>query len=215
MNKKTIAFLTRSLVDATGKNMWKGIVTGCKNDNKPLITFRGPVLNKGQGSIIYHLISDNVFDGVISWASSDVDQPTMDYYKKFVNTPLVCMTFKIEGHPVIITDCRTGIIELMNHLIEVHHFSKIAFIRGPETHIYAKERYEGYLEGLQNHGIEINQELISPCGGWAIADGAKAVDAFLSKGFKPGKDIEAIVAVGDNVAIGVQEQLIKKGFSIP
>ena len=84
MNKKTIAFLTRSLVDATGKNMWKGIVTGCKNDNKPLITFRGPVLNKGQGSIIYHLISDNVFDGVISWASSDVDQPTMDYYKKFV-----------------------------------------------------------------------------------------------------------------------------------
>ena len=215
MNKKTIAFLTRSLVDATGKNMWKGIVTGCKNDNKPLITFRGPVLNKGQGSIIYHLISDNVFDGVISWASSDVDQPTIDYYKKFVNTPLVCMTFKIEGHPVIITDCRTGIIELMNHLIEVHHFSKIAFIRGPETHIYAKERYEGYLEGLQNHGIEINQELISPCGGWAIADGAKAVDAFLAKGFKPGKDIEAIVAVGDNVAIGAQEQLIKKGFSIP
>ncbi len=215
MNKNAIAFLTRSLVDATGRNMWEGIVNGCKNDNRPLITFRGPVLNKGQGSIIYHLIQDSSFSGVISWASSDVDQETTNYYRKFVKTPLVCMTFKMEGHPVIITDCRTGEMELMDHLIEVHKFTKIAFIRGPETHVYAKERFEGYIEGLQNHGIAVNEDLISPPGGWAISDGAKAVDAFLEKGFIPGVDIQAIVAVGDNVAIGAQEQLIKKGYSVP
>ncbi|WP_178842165.1 methyl-accepting chemotaxis protein [uncultured Treponema sp.] len=215
MNKKTIAFLTRSLVDATGRNMWKGILSGCQKDQTPLITFRGPVLNKGQGSMIYHLLTDSSVSGIISWASSDVDQATSDFYKKFEKTPLVCMTFKIEGKPVIITDCKTGQIELIDHLIDVHHFTKIAFIRGPQTHVYAKERYEGYIEGLKKHGIQPDQNLISDCGGWAIADGAKAVTAWLGKGLKPGKDIQAIVAVGDNVAIGAQEELLRRGYSIP
>ncbi len=215
MKKRYLAFLTRSLIDATGSNMWKGITTSCQKDNFPLITFRGPVLNKGQGSIIYHILTDNSAAGIISWASSDVDQRTTDFYKKFMKTPLVCMTFRIEGTPLIVTDCRTGEIELISHLIEVHGFKKIAFIRGPETHVYAKERFEGYIEGLKTHGIQINEDLISPPGGWSLADGAKAVDNWLMKGFKPGVDIDAIVAVGDNVAIGAQEHLISKGYSVP
>ena len=83
MNKNTIAFLTRSLIDATGREMWKGIVSACQKDRIPLITFRGPVLNKGQGSIIYHLLTDDSVAGIISWASSDVDKKTFDFYKKF------------------------------------------------------------------------------------------------------------------------------------
>lgn len=215
MNKNTIAFLTRSLIDATGREMWKGIVSGCQKDRIPLITFRGPVLNKGQGSIIYHLLTDDSVAGIISWASSDVDQKTFEFYKKFQKTPLVCMTFKIDGKPLIITDCKAGELELIEHLITVHHFTKIAFIRGPETHIYAKERFEGYIEGLQKHGIQINEDLISAYGGWSINDGIKAVNAFIDKGLKIGQDIQAIVAVGDNVAIGAQEELLRKGYSIP
>lgn len=215
MNKKSIAFLTRSLIDATGRNMLKGIITGCKKDKIPLVTFRGPILNKGEGSIIYHLLTDDSFSGIISWASSDVDKKTTDFYKRFQKTPLVCMTFQVEGKPSIVTDCKTGLIELIDHLVDVHHFTKIAFIRGPETHIYAKERYEGYLEGLKKHGLQANPALISECGGWAIADGEKALSNWLNKGLKPGKDFDAVVAVGDNVAIGAQEELIRQGYSVP
>lgn len=215
MNKKTIAFLTRSIIDSTGNNMWKGLESECRRENIPLITFRGPVLNKGQGSILYYLINDSSYSGIISWASSDVDQGTIDFYKRYTKTPLVCMTFRVQGHPLIITDCRTGIMELMDHLIKVHNFTKIAFIRGPENHVYAKDRYEGYLESLSNHGIPLDEEIISPCGGWSISDGAKAIDDFIAKGLRPGKDFQCVVAVGDNVAIGAQEHLIKKGFSVP
>ncbi|MCR5171990.1 MAG: substrate-binding domain-containing protein [Treponema sp.] len=215
MNKNTIAFLTRSLVDATGSNMWRGIKNGCLKDGRPLFTFRGPVLNKGQGSIIYHLIDDNSVSGIISWASSDADPATTEYYKKYQKTPLICMTFRLPGHPLIVTDCKTGIMEMMDHLIDVHHFTKIAFIRGPEAHVYAKERYDGYLESLAKHKIPVNNDLVSPCGGWALSDGAKAVNAWIDKGFVIGRDIEAVVAVGDNVAIGAEEELISKGYSVP
>ncbi|WP_147613168.1 methyl-accepting chemotaxis protein [Treponema pectinovorum] len=215
MNKKIITFLTRSLIDATGRNMWKGIVSECKKDQVPLITFRGPVLNKGPGSIIYELINDDTFAGIISWASSDVDQSTYDYYKRFSKTPLVCMTFKIEGKPLIVTDCKTGIIELIDHLVEFHGYKKIAFIRGPENHVYARERYEGYLEGLKKHNLDVRKDLISECGYWSLKDGANGIETFLKRGLKPGSDFEAVIGVGDNVAIGAQEELQRRGYDIP
>ena len=215
MRKNTVAFLTRSLVDNTGINMWQGFVSACEKAQTPVLTFRGPLLNKGPGSIIYHLIDDKTFSGVVSWASSDVTNDVIDFYKKFNQTKLVCMTFKVPGKPVIFADCKVGMTELMDHLIDVHHFEKIAFIRGPVAHAYAKERYEGYLDSLRKHGISVNDALISEPGGWGLGDGEAAVKSFLEKGLKIGRDIQAIVCVGDNVAIGAQEFLIQQGYTVP
>lgn len=217
MKKNTVAFLTRSLIDATGTSMWRGIVNTCKKNNMPVITFRGPVLNKGTGSIIYHLIQDDVFSGLISWASSEVSNDVLKFYEKFKNTQLICLTFKVPGKPVIFADCRAGMLELMNHLIEVHKLTKIAFVRGPVNHTYAKERYEAYREGLTNHNIPVDENLISEPGGWGLDSGEKAVQAFLDRGLKLGRDgdIQAVVCVGDNVAIGAQEFILSKGYEIP
>ncbi|MCR5124739.1 MAG: substrate-binding domain-containing protein [Treponema sp.] len=215
MKKNTIAFLTRSLENATGIDLWHGIVDNSKQEKVPIITIHGPTLKTGNDSLIYNIFDDDTFAGIISWASSDATKEAINYYQKFKKTPLVCMTFKVPGHPVIFADCRNGMIELINHLIEVHGFTKIAFIRGPESHVYAKERYEGYLTAMSSHKIEIDQKLISPCGGWGLAEGAKAVKSFIQSGLIPGKDIEAIVCVGDNVAIGAQECLINQGYQVP
>ncbi len=215
MKKNTVAFLTRSLVDATGISMWHGIVDSCRKERVPVITFRGPILNQGNESIIYNLFTDDTFSGLISWASSDVTKDVADYYTNFKKTPLVCVTFKVAGKPVIFADCKAGMNELMDHLIDHHGFTKIAFIRGPAVHIYAKERFEAYLESLQRHGIQKDDRLISDNGGWGLNDGMDAVKAFIQNGLIPGTDMEAIVCVGDNVAIGAQEYLIKQGYQVP
>lgn len=215
MRKNTVAFLTRSLIDATGRNMWRGLVDRCAEEKIPVITFLGPILNKENGSIIYHLFDDATFGGVVSWASSDVDEETSAYYNRFKNTPLVCMTFKVPGSPVIYADCKSGMEELMNHLIQVHGFSQIAFVRGPSVHVYAKERYDGYLKALADNGLEIDERYISEPGGWGLADGARAVDMFIRRGLVPGQNLQAVVCVGDNVAIGVQEKLVDLGYAIP
>jgi DNA-binding LacI/PurR family transcriptional regulator len=215
MKDNTIALLTRALSDATGKYMWLGIIERCRKNNVPLITFCGDVLNQGSASILYHLFQPQKFAGAISWASSDVTQSTIDYYNNFGKTPLVCLSFRIPGHPVVLTDCKSGMEELMDHFINVHHLTKIAFIRGPESHVYARERFEGYKEALEKNNIAIDENLITPCGGWSLEDGAKAAETLLTKGLKPGVDFQAILGVGDNVAIGAQEYLLSKGYSIP
>ncbi len=215
MKKNTIAYLTRSLLDASGFNMWRGLVDSCKKDKVPLITFRGSLINRGAGSIIYRLFDDETFPGVVSWASSDITDDIAEYYNQFKKTTLVCTTFQIPGHHVILADCAEGMNQLMDHLIDVHNFTKIAFVRGPLTHTYAQERFNAYVSSLERHGIQVNESLISPPGEWGIDAGEKAVYDFLDKGLKMKHDIEAIVCVGDNVAIGVQETLIKEGYSVP
>lgn len=217
MKKNTVAFLTRSLIDATGTSMWRGIVSTCKKNNMPILTFRGPVLNKGAGSIIYYLVQDDIFSGLISWASSEISDNMLRFYDKFKKTQLICLTFKVPGKTVISADCRTGMLELMNHLIEFHGLTKIAFIRGPVNHTYAKERFEAYKEGLSSHNISVDENLISEPGGWGLDSGAKGIQAFFDRGLTFGrdKDIQAVVCVGDNVAIGAQEFLLGKGYGIP
>jgi len=215
MAQKPIAFLTRSLVDATGRNMWKGLVSSCKAAATPIITFRANVLNTKTDSIIYHLIDDNYFSGMISWASSDVNQKTLDFYGKYYNIPMVGITFKVPERAVIFAENKSGMNELMDHLILTHQFTKIAFVRGPETHVYAKDRYQAYLDSLKRHNIQIDENLISPPGAWDMGAGAKGVQALLDRGLTPGKDFQAVVCVGDNVAIGALNYLQSKGFSIP
>jgi DNA-binding LacI/PurR family transcriptional regulator len=215
MKTKTIAYLTRSLTDATGKNTWLGIAERCRQNNLPVITFWGSILNEGPGSILYHLFQPSLYGGVISWASSEMTPETISYYNKFGTTPLISISFQIPGHPVIVTDCKIGMIELVDHFVTIHHKKNIAFIRGPESHVYAKERYAGYLEALKKNNIPVNEQLITPPGGWGYDDGANAVASLLSKGLVPGKDFDAIIAAGDNIAIGAQEYITSQGYLIP
>ncbi len=215
MKKGTVAFLTRSLVDATGISIWNGIKKQCKANNKPLITFRGPLLNKGNGTIIYELLDDYTYDGIISWASSNTTPDVIQFYQKFKNTKVITMTFRVPGRHSVTTDCKSGMVQLMNHLIEDHKYTKIAFVKGPLSHVYANERYDGYIEALNNHNIAINQSLITEPGGWGIKDGEKGVKELLDRGLKPGSDIDAICCVGDNVAIGAVEYLQAKGYAVP
>lgn len=215
MKRNTIAYLTRSLNDTSGIKMWEGVKEKCAETKTPLITFNGAELNKSKASILYHLFQPRKFAGVISWASSEVSSETVNFYNNFGSTPLICTSFQIPGHPVINADCKVGVEQMMEHLIKVHNIRKIAFIRGPDAHVYARDRYQGYLDSLHRNRIRFDDRLVAPHGGWAIKDGEKGIDYFLGKGLKPGKDFEAVICVGDNVAIGAQEHLQKKGYSIP
>ena len=216
MTKKPLCLITRSLSDSTGREMWKGMVESCRETNTPLVTYRGSQLHREPNSILYYLFNPKNYSGIVTWASADAEQSTIDYYKRFGSTPLLCVSLKIASHTCITVDCKKGMTELVDHFIEVHGYKKIAFARGPVAHVYAKERYEAYLESLKKHGIEADENLITPPGGWAISDGTKAVDLLIDqRGLMPGRDIDAILAVGDNVAIGILEALQQRGYKVP
>ena len=89
---------------------------------------------------------------------------------------------------------------LLSHLIEFHGYKRLAFIRGPEEHYYAQERYRAYLDTLQLHNLPFIPELVTRPLRWEA--GVEAINLLLDeRGLRPGVDFQAIVAVSDLLAV--------------
>ena len=68
---------------------------------------------------------------------------------------------------------------VVSHLVEVHGRARIAFIRGPEYHQEAEERYRAYLDVLADYGIPFDPGLVAH-GNFKESGGAAAAEQLLS-----------------------------------
>lgn len=212
---KPVAFLIRDLVGGTPELLFEGIIDATARQGQPLVVFRGGMLGKDPGSLIYDLVNDR-YQGVITWASSDADDFTKNYYARYGNLPVVTLTLQIPPYPVVTTDSYAGVRAATEHLIEVHRRRQIAFIRGPENHSSAKERYKAYVDVLGERGIAVDERRVSPFCNWDKRYGAEMVALFLDeRRLAPGKDVDAIVCVNDNIALGALEELQRRGVRVP
>ena len=115
----------------------------------------------------------------------------------------------VGGMDEVICDARQGTGQAFDHLYGLGH-RKIAFI-GPCGHdeIENEFRYDGYLEALSRHGMEV--------------DGKLVVDSYLSSGDGYRKAAQlfaasrpsAVICANDNVAVGVLKWLTDNGIGVP
>ncbi|MBN1525675.1 MAG: substrate-binding domain-containing protein [Spirochaetales bacterium] len=212
---KSVAFLSRGIEDTVGGHIWQGMYNYAREHNINLYCFRAGVLGKDPASMLYQVIDAGRYDSFATWASTAVDDTT-EYYRRFDKKPFLSISLKLPETPVVSIDNVHGIREVIEHLITQHHFNKIAFIRGPENHVYAQERFKAYKQTLERHGIPIDDNLITPPGTWAKSTGIDGVQLFFDKRNKIiQKDIQAIVCCNDTIAIGSIEELTRRGLRIP
>ncbi|MFT3733746.1 MAG: methyl-accepting chemotaxis protein [Rhodocyclaceae bacterium] len=215
-SSKPVAFLTREASGGSAPELFfSGVLDAAAKQDQNLVVFRGGQLGKDPGSAIYDLINPS-YHGVITWASSDGDAFTNSYYKRYGKVPVVTLTLQIPPYPVVSADSYEGVRAVIEHLIKVHGKKKIVFIRGPESHASAKERYQAYTDVLRENGMPLDDALVSPFCTWGKEEGAKMARHFLDdKGMAPGSDFDAIACVNDNIAIGLIEDLQKRGIRVP
>jgi len=129
---------------------------------------------------------------------------------------MVCLTQPVQGIPTLSVDSYQGMREAIIHLIEVHSYRRIAFIRGPAEHYYAQERYRAYCDVLAAYDIPFAAELVTPHLDWQLESGADAIRLLLDEaGLRPGIDVQAIVAVSDLPALGALKALQARGIQVP
>lgn len=215
-SKKPVAYLTRKLSDGnTPELLFEGIQDATRKHGLNLVVFRGGQLGSDPGGAIYDLVND-AYHSVITWASSDNDDFTNQYYKRYGKVPVVTLTLKIPGFPVATIDSYAAMRELVEHMVKVHNRKRIAFVRGPKTHGPAQERVKAYSDVLKENGLPTDEKYLSPHGGWDKSRGEDMVAFFLDQHrLVPGKDIDTMICVSDNVAIGVMEALQKRGIRVP
>jgi DNA-binding LacI/PurR family transcriptional regulator len=85
----------------------------------------------------------------------------------------------MEGMQTVSLDNYLGMRSLLAHLIEAHGYRRLAFIRGPEEHYYAQERYRAYLDSLHAYNLPLVPELVTRPLSWE--SGAEAVQILLDE----------------------------------
>jgi sigma-B regulation protein RsbU (phosphoserine phosphatase) len=133
------------------------------------------------------------------------------FFERFKPLPCVSVGVTLDGVPSVEIDNRTGMSELLEHLVHAHRFRRIAFVRGPASNQCAQIRYEVYLDVLKRNQIPFDAELVVD-GDWSPAAGADAIHVL--KDVRSQK-MDAVVCADDLIAAGAIEALHARGIRVP
>jgi len=112
--------------------------------------------------------------------------------------------------PCVTFENKAGSRKLVEHLIEVHRYRRIAFLRGPAGNEDSHWREIGYREALAAHGIPFDPALVD-AGGFDEDEAQLPVERWLREHL----EIEAIFAGDDEAALGAIIALRRAGKRVP
>lgn len=114
-----------------------------------------------------------------------------------------------DGAHMIHFNDREAVGHIADHLVALGH-KDIGFIHGPENSQSAVERYEGFRQRLEEHGISLAANRIAK-GAYTFQSGVDSAEWLLNANRPP----SAIFACNDEMAIGVMATAKKMGIQIP
>lgn len=168
---------------------------------------------QGEGSI-YDLINFNELDAIILVPESlhvpgVVRQIEEKVHNQFTG-PVICIDYDSDYFDTIKFDDIELMKRIIHHLTDVHGVTSFAFLSGPQHHEHAVNRLKAYKEALKERQIPIDNSLIFE--GNFYYDCTKVmIDQLLKREKLP----QAIVCANQLMAIGVFDELTKRGIRIP
>lgn len=166
---------------------------------------------------IFHLINFDQLDGVIVAGDTlqvrNLKETLFPRLKEECKCPVIFVDYdNTLGYDNITTNDTIAFEEIVDHLIDVHHYRNILFYSGSYDVSSTQTRYEGYKNSLRKHGIDLNPDFISFQGNFWYESG-EAVAKEILEGRRPKPD--AIAFCGDYMAISAQKTFQEAGWRIP
>lgn len=198
-----------------------GILASAKLHDMNVVYFAGgkPVSlaaleHGGQSYGLYDLIKPGQFDGIV--LAADIGHgPSADEIKNFCSVfaslPIASFAVQTQGVSSYIYDNAGGMRAVIRHLIEVHGYKRIAFVRGIQGHLESDQRFNAYKDELKAHDIRFDEQLVVD-GDYSPESGRAAVRTLLDE---RAIRVHAIAASNDRMAFGVMEALQQRGIQVP
>jgi DNA-binding LacI/PurR family transcriptional regulator/signal transduction histidine kinase len=215
-----VGLLTTGFAYGPERRLFEGMLAAARARDVSLLCFHGrrlnsPILADRSANVLYGLVDRQCCDGLVVWSGALGEHVSTEELRSF------CLRFAlpvvtIGGHvldeiPSIVFDFYSGMRSLMRHLVDVHAFRRIAFIRGLEGQDEAEQRFRAYCDVVAECGLTLDDKLIVP-GDFQREAGRRAVSIlFDERRANP----DAIVAVNDETALGVLEELSARGIAVP
>ena len=169
---------------------------------------------EAQRNVLYELVHPQRFDGLMITGTlgHSIDAKEMAHFcHRFSPLPVVGIALDVPDIPSVLVDSRSGMRAVFDHLLDVHGYRRLAFIRGPLGQHEAEDRYTAYLDALAAHDIAFDPLLVVN-GSYTRASGIQAAHQLLDQ-CEPG--IEAIVSANDAMALGAMDVLQTKNLQVP
>ena len=148
-------------------------------------------------------------DGVVSVAAA----VPVSYLQQLRDSgkPVVLIGTRIDGFdvPVAMPDNHGGTFAAVEHLIG-HGHTRIGFV-GNLAQQDVRDRYAGYLQALETHGLTADPRLVFAAPDNAQAGGVRAAQDVLSSPERP----TAVMVATDRSAIGLMRALTDAGVAVP
>ena len=128
------------------------------------------------------------------------------FLKKMPDVPIICLFSDFGGYNSVTFDNRSGLKELLKHLIVKHNAKDIGFVSGPVTNRDARERLDIYKDTIKEYGIPFDPLKVA-YGDFSMAS-ERTVDELLDSN----GHLDAIVFANDSMAVGGYNALKKRGL---
>jgi signal transduction histidine kinase/DNA-binding LacI/PurR family transcriptional regulator/AraC-like DNA-binding protein/DNA-binding response OmpR family regulator len=221
--RPTIGVLIDTLISGYQFAVWQGVADLARRRDVNLLCFVGGMLHsanyfEAQRNTLYDLATAESVDGLVivtGTIGNEVGvEELRDFCERYRPLPLVSIAVALGGIPSILLDNYHGMYDAATHLVKVHGYRRIAFIRKHEGHPEADERYRAYADVLTEHGIPLNPDLVVP--GDYYEDPTSAICLLLDeRGLRPREDFDALIAVDDHTALPALQALQQRGVQVP
>lgn len=150
-------------------------------------------------------------EGLIVCLSQETS--TYDHFDALISNEIplvffdrVCLSEKV---PSVVADNKEAARQITRHFYE-NGCRRIAYINGPEQLSISKLRLEGYLLGLKDCKLPLDEELVTRCN-MSPEDASLATRRLLSLKNRP----DAIFGINDTVIFAAMKEIKQGGLTIP
>jgi DNA-binding LacI/PurR family transcriptional regulator/anti-anti-sigma regulatory factor/putative methionine-R-sulfoxide reductase with GAF domain len=219
-SRPTIGLLLGHLDEPYQAGVWAGIADMAEEEGVNLLCFAGEVLASPYGfevhsNLLYDLVGTETTDGLILMSGSlgsfiGLHEMTL-FCERYRPLPMVSIALPLQGIPSVLIDNYKGMHDIVAHLLDVHGYKRVAFVRGPAGHGEADERYRAYVDVLAEHGLKSTPALVFQ-GDLRPESGEEAVHTLLDE---RKVEMDALVCINDRVALGAVQALQERGLRVP
>lgn len=159
---------------------------------------------------IFDSMKSRHIDGLIM-ATAHIEDPIVNACnEEQMPVVLVNRTTDAGNVSAVVNNDELGIQLAVSHLVELGH-TRIAFLGGPENTSTGRDRRQAFETHGNNGCFELDKELVTSCAAFTEEAGREGMSTILDKH----KDVTAVVAANDMLALGCYDALQERKLSCP
>ena len=218
-SRRSIGIVCAELDENYHREILRGSIDAAQEQDANLIVFTGGQLvsttaDQSTTNVIFSLITPSSVDALVLYSGTLVGKVDSDELIKFAaryQMPTVSVGISLPNAQNVLVDNAAGMREAVRHLIDVHHYRRIAFIQGPENNDESVLRFRAYVDTLKQYGIPYDPQLVI-AGDFTVKSGQEAARVLLDE---RQSGAHAIVAANDSMAFGVLAELRRRNIAVP